>query len=311
MNQITLTPAKTLTLGVICYGLLLVMLATIFAALEWLNLVTFSCLVVILGAGYYFGTFTIPIVHTGVLTVFGKRSEDMAYSEGLHWKPPFVGYEDVDLSEQSTIVKDLEFVVGHEITLPNGMKVPDLAEFLESLTVYWNAEDPFNFLKIGKEQVMVSLKHEMIAALREIGTRYTPTEYLSVKREDVQREVLKIFKNKLGGDNDILDRWGIVVHNVSIPRVQLKSEKLKTAFEERLKEERERSAEELATEHAANMIDMIATKIGCSVQEAALIYQRLAGLLPAREFVITSSGVGDVTRAAVAGAQILSEKGGK
>lgn len=290
------------------------------------------------------GIVDIPIQHVGVPLVLGKRQKRWLVDEGLGWilPSPLMGVEIVDLREKTIpIPKDeteekerpliIPAIRGLKPTATNGTDgaEPEIVNLDESefsgirfvqmkarIAIRYSIVHPFRFLNQGPDVVERGLGDLAIKTLRQMGTIMSDIDLIRQKDrfegkiiEEMKREPADKDIANEGGQSP-LERWGVRVHNVFIPRIAHAEPKMAEAYEAAMREEQQKTAEEIEQIFLAESIDRLVAK-GLKPQEALYAIQSERGKLMRREIIITSTGggaAGDIAKAVATYAGLLGEQ---
>lgn len=280
------------------------------------------------------GLVDIPIQHAGVPLVFGKRQKHWLLDEGLNWilPSPIMGVEIVDLREKTIpIPKDEKEEETKPLIIPairglpplarNGVAEPAIDEEAQKkirfvqmkarLAIRYRVVHPYQFLSQGPDVVERGLGDLAIKTLRQKGSEMSDIQLIRQK-DTFEEAIIEEMKTepKDGKGESPIERWGVRVHNVFIPRIAHAEADMAKAYEAAMQEEQQRTAEEIEQKFLAESITQLVGK-GLTPQEALYAIQSERGKLVRREVIITSTGggsVGDIAKAVATYAGLLSEQ---
>ena len=283
------------------------------------------------------GLVDIPIRHAGVPLIFGKRVGFFLLDEGLNWilPSPIMGFEKVSLQEQTIQIPKDEEESTKPLIVPairvlkdstNGTeqeikKLEDedfkkirFVQMKARLVIRYSIIHPFQFLNQGEGVVVRGLGDLAIKTLRQMGSVMSDIDLIRQK-DRFEGKIIEEMKKEPTGTKKAkgqspLVRWGVLVHNVFIPRIAHAEADMAKAYEAAMKEEQQRTAEEIEQIFLAESIDRLVAK-GLKPQEALYAIQSERGKLQRREVIITSTGggvAGDIVKAVATYAGLLGDQ---
>lgn len=283
------------------------------------------------------GLVDIPIQNAGVPLVFGKRMQSWLLDEGLNWilPSPLMGFEKVSLQEQTIQIPKDEEEAEKPLIVPaiRGLKeneddtkqeIRKLADddfktirFVQMkarLVIRYSIVHPFQFLNQGPNIVERGLGDLAVKTLRQMGSVMSDIDLIRQK-DTFEGKIIKEMRKEPTDPPDAkgqspLDRWGVRVHNVFIPRIAHAEQKMAEAYEAAMREEQQKTAEEIEQKFLAESITQLVGK-GLTPQEALYAIQAERGKLDRREVIITSTGggaAGDIAKAVATYAGLLGDQ---
>lgn len=169
-----------------------------------------------------FMTTTIPSGYAGVkYTVFGGTELDKTYGEGLKVFPPWTKIIRYDLRVQ----EQLEAL---QALSSNGLSIE------MDVSIRWRPEGetlPELHTQYGVDYSRKLVQPELRSAVREIVGQYTPEQLYSSKRTELQESIFARVRDAVSGQYVTVD--AVLIRDVTLPT------EIKTAIEDKLKEEQE------------------------------------------------------------------------
>lgn len=289
------------------------------------------------------GLVDIPIQHAGVPLVFGKRQKRWLLDEGLGWILPFplMGVEIVDLKENTiSIPKDEDEEQNKPLIVPairglppqeknkktedvqlneETLKTIKFVQMKARLAIRYRVVHPFLYLSQGEKVVERGLGDLAIKTLRQKGAEMSDIQLIRNKdtfEADIIKEMRtepkdKSTRKKIAASP--LERWGVEVHNVFVPRIIHNDPQMAKEYEAAMRAEQQRNARTIDQQFLADSIKQLKAE-GLTAQEALYAIQAQGGQLQRREVIITSAGgesggtVGDITKAVATYAGLLGEQ---
>jgi|GEM_PF-2308095 len=259
------------------------------------------------------GLINIPIQNAGVPLFFGKRQRKWLLDEGLGWilPSPVMGVEIVSMKEQTIPIPASEeeeekkpLIIPAIRGLPKSqhgevtqLKQNDLEKIKfvhmkARLAIRYSIVHPFQYLSQGANVVERGLGDLAIKTLRQKGSEMSDIELIRNK-DTFETDIIKAMQeeptNGAKGAKSPLERWGVVVHNVFIPRIVHADKNIVDAYEAATQEEQQREAETIEQEFLAESIERLVNK-GLNAEQALYAIQAERGKLQRREVIITSAG---------------------
>ncbi len=252
----TLASGMILVIGILPYFWI--------TSLVWLLFFVIATLLI-----YIPGLKEVPVIHHGLLTLFGGRVKWLpiygdypVLNEGWSWIPPFF----MDMIKENMQEEVMDFPPTAE---EKGIRVPALA-LEQDIKSGVTPEDPtstarkavlmvrvaiafkrFNSYKsedITPKELEDGLRNRVISTLRYIGTLISDIGFM--RHQDL---IAKIIEEVV--DRDAKYHWGRDTKGVSMPKIVYEDEKLNRAFEQSNVEDYERNAERLELSHVREQIE--------------------------------------------------------
>lgn len=286
------------------------------------------------------GLVEIPIQHAGVPLIFGKRQKNWLLDEGLNWilPTPFMGVEIVDVQEKTIRIPASEIEEdARPLIIPAIRGLPALSKdgkaeettlneeiwgkirFVQMkvrLAIRYRVVHPYQFLSQEPSVVERGLGDLTIKTLRQKGSEMSDIQLIRLK-DTFEADIIKEMKkeqayegSKKTTEESPLERWGVVVHNVFIPRILHADPEMTKMYEAAMREEQQCTSENIEQEFLTASIERLVKK-GLTAQEALLAIQAERGKLTRREVIITSTGggaVGDIAKAVATYAGLLGDQ---
>jgi len=227
---------------------------------------------------------TVPIGHVGVPLLLGRRQRGFIFQEGHHFLIEFgfgqyqamvLTFEPINMQTQTQSIS-----LGEDGNLVSKNRVRMLMEVI----IFYNISDCFRYLEISAgEPHKINKMIESVARslLRKISELLSDDDIISA--DEVLGQGLKKEFPALVND------WGVNISNVLVTSSIQKNEKVVSAYEREIIEERERRTEKINAETVLDIIHMIAKKADVSVETAELILATQQGKVE-RKHITTNSG---------------------
>jgi hypothetical protein len=300
------------------------------------------------------GLVNIPIQHAGVPLIFGKRQKNWMLDEGLNWilPSPVMGVEIVDLREKTIpIPKDEAEEEKRPLIVPAIRGLPPMNKTTEikdeqeqkrkllelddfkkirfvqmkaRLAIRYRVIHPYHFLSQGPEVVERGLGDLAVKTLRQKGSEMSDIDLITQK-DLFEKDIIKEMKREPVESDDKdkrspLERWGVKVHNVFIPRIVHADADMAKMYEAAMREEQQKTAETIEQEFLVESIERLTGKkitevgAGLTPQQALYAIQAERGKLSRREVIITGVGgetggsVGDIAKAVATYAGLMDNQ---
>ncbi len=167
-------------------------------------------------------TTTIPSGYAGVkYTVFGGTDLDKTYGEGLKVYPPWAKIIRYDLRVQEQL-EALQALSSNGLSIEMDVSIrwrPDASTLPQLHTEY------------GVDYSRKLVQPELRSAVREIVGQYTPEQLYSSKRTELQESIFARVRDAVSPQYVAVD--AVLIRDVTLPT------EIKTAIEDKLKEEQE------------------------------------------------------------------------
>lgn len=154
-------------------------------------------------------------------SVFGGTDLEKRYGEGLQIHAPWVNLVRYDVRVQEQ-VEDIDALSSNGLSI--GMDA----------SVRWRPEAgalPALHVTYGEDYYRKLVQPELRSAVREIVGQFTPEELYSSRRTELQERIFQQVRDAVAGENVTVD--AILIRDISLP------EQIRTAIENKLKEEQE------------------------------------------------------------------------
>lgn len=306
-----LTPVKSLGVGLVFHIILFLSLLGFAAFQGHVGFLPTVLALIMTGGLFRFQVKRVELVHGGVLTVLGRRV-NVRVTEGFHFVPFLCGIEEQDIHEKEFAVDKKTFAVGRIETV-NNRPIYMGAEFTISARVIAVVEDVSQLFNVRPEDINDRVRYGLLGALRDMGTHFTPDEFLRLAEDRIQKYVITVLTRNTKWDPDYFKRVGLRIANVIINQIEFTDPTLRRAYELLKKELREQIGEEVAVKHLAHSIAVIMDATDCSYEQAMTAFWRATNQTGNNDIAIHMSGgeggSNNPLAAIVAGAQIIAGKG--
>lgn len=202
------------------------------------------------------GIADIPIGFKGVPLFLNRRISFFVLPEGFNWilPRPLMSFEKVDMKEQMSDP-------GEEIVLTG--KGKNTARVTIDSAIQWKIYNPYKVLSVGLNVIEKGMNNLIKEVNRSTIAKKTPDEAIKIH---------ETLKNELEKKADEKSKdWGIDILNVFITKLELSKEVIE-AYEEEIREEREKIAEEKELQHLVNQIELL-KKTGIDAESAKQFIQ--------------------------------------
>lgn len=154
-------------------------------------------------------------------SIFGGTDLTKLYGEGLQVHAPWVNLIRYDVRVQEQL-EDIDALSSNGLSIGMDASVRWRPLSTELATIH---------VTYGEEYYRKLVQPELRSAVREIVGQYTPEELYSSRRTELQEAIFAQVRDAVASENIILD--AVLIRDISLP------EQIRTAIENKLKEEQE------------------------------------------------------------------------
>lgn len=207
------------------------------------------------------GIVSIPIGFNGVPLLFGRRLKFFTLPEGLSWvlPRPFMGYESVNMKEQTSNPGPTEVLTGKE--------GKETVRVIADAAIQWKIVNPYKVLDVGINVIQEGMDSLIQQVIRSTLADKTPDEAIQIHEE--LKDHLETESTKKSDD------WGVEIRNVFITQLTFAEEVTKD-YERVTREKKQLLAEKIEMKHLREEVEEL-KKMGLSPEKATEVFQTERG----------------------------------